>query len=302
MSTKATFSWSLQAGRIVRVAKFTFTPLAIISLTYVMWLTRNDISEILASANPGLLSISVVAWAASHLMIPRVSAWLLGAMGETVTWRQALSSHAQRLPAKYLPGGIWHTVGRAADLSSLSVPNGTIARFVALEQILALGVTATFGAAVIWITQSGALHPMVCLALAVGGITLILASPMLLSRVGTPVTVNWPIYCSSVLGTVLFWCITSVSFISYINAFAASTWHASSLQTAGIYLLSWSAGYVAVFAPQGIGVFEGVAAALAKETAPAWTTVALVAGFRVIVLGGDFFAWIISLSFRHSRG
>ena len=54
----------------------------------------------------GFAHISVVAWAASHLMIPRVSAWLLGAMGETVTWRQALSSHAQRLPAKYLPGGI----------------------------------------------------------------------------------------------------------------------------------------------------------------------------------------------------
>ena len=110
---------------------------------------------------------------------------------------------------------------------------------------------------------------------------------MLLSRVGTPVTVNWPITAPSVLGTVLFWCITRV--IHQLHQCICSIDMACILFTNRRHLSPfWSAGYVAVFAPQGIGVFEGVAAALAKETAPAWTTVALVAGFRVIVLAVIF--------------
>ncbi len=63
----------------------------------------------------------------------------------------------------------------------------------------------------------------------------------------------------------------------------------------GTYLFSWGAGFVAFFAPQGIGVFEFVSGKLLEGQLDLGHAVALMASFRVIVLAGDLFAWAVVL-------
>ncbi len=62
----------------------------------------------------------------------------------------------------------------------------------------------------------------------------------------------------------------------------------SPLVVPGAYMVAWGVGWLAVFAPQGVGVFE---VTLASTLGAASAGVALVlGGYRVIVLARDLLA------------
>ena len=69
-------------------------------------------------------------------------------------------------------------------------------------------------------------------------------------------------------------------------------------EIAGTYLFSWGVGSLTVFAPQGIGVFETLAAGLLEATSGLGGGAALVAGFRLVVLLADLTAWAACRVFR----
>lgn len=72
----------------------------------------------------------------------------------------------------------------------------------------------------------------------------------------------------------------------------------SVLQIYGVYLLAWIAGFVSVFAPQGIGVFESVAGLFLKGALMFAGVAVLAAGFRVAVLDADMLAFGVLLTLR----
>lgn len=53
------------------------------------------------------------------------------------------------------------------------------------------------------------------------------------------------------------------------------------------YLFSFVVGFVSIFAPQGIGVFEVVYSELATSELPRTQLIIFVAGFRVLVMLSD---------------
>jgi hypothetical protein len=57
-------------------------------------------------------------------------------------------------------------------------------------------------------------------------------------------------------------------------------------------LFSWGIGFISIFAPQGIGVFEVVAADLLRGVEPLMGIAAVIAGFRLIILTADAVAWL----------
>ena len=62
---------------------------------------------------------------------------------------------------------------------------------------------------------------------------------------------------------------------------------------AGVYLFSWGVGFIAIIAPQGIGVFELVASELMDGPIGFMGLAALIAGFRVVVLVADILVWLV---------
>ncbi len=77
----------------------------------------------------------------------------------------------------------------------------------------------------------------------------------------------------------------------YLSAFPRLALQAVPLETAGAYLFSWGVGFIAIFAPQGIGVFEVVAADLMRSDSTFMSVAALLAGFRLIILAADATVW-----------
>ena len=79
-----------------------------------------------------------------------------------------------------------------------------------------------------------------------------------------------------------YWLAIGTLFWAYLEVVGSTTiaW----LDTVGAFGVSWGAGFIALFAPQGLGVFEGTLVAVMDWGAEA---VLLVAGFRAVLLVRD---------------
>src|SRR3546814_8763196 len=75
-----------------------------------------------------------------------------------------------------------------------------------------------------------------------------------------------------------FWAASAAAFLCYLAAFPAID-APGAVQTAGTFLVSWAAGFVAVFAPQGAGVFETTMAGLLDG--PVAAPEPVIAGYQI---------------------
>jgi UPF0716 family protein affecting phage T7 exclusion len=74
------------------------------------------------------------------------------------------------------------------------------------------------------------------------------------------------------------------------------------LHTVVNYLFSYVVGFVSIFAPQGIGVFEAVYSELASSELPRTQLMIFVAGFRVLLMLSDMLTWLGFMLFKISVG
>ncbi|MEQ1515000.1 MAG: hypothetical protein ABL931_00760 [Usitatibacteraceae bacterium] len=271
------------------VSKWVFTPLALAFICYAVWMSRSDIASLWRSADPALIALAIVLIAGANFLSPLASRAVLQVFGVSIGYRPLLAIHLSRLPARYLPGGVWHTVGRATDLHNRGVAPQAIAGMVVVENALAITVAIAIGAALLLCTavRASGYSALFSFAMVLTVLALI-ALPFLVRKFwieqssGNEV-VTWG-RCSGWF--CMIWLAYAFGFVAYSTALAAPVGFISALHTAGLYLFSWGIGLLAFFAPQGIGVFEVTAAALSeKPILP--SSIAAVAGFRLCMLVAD---------------
>jgi glycosyltransferase 2 family protein len=219
--------------------------------------------------DPALVALSAVAvWLMYALLI---AAWrtMLAAWGQSLeTWTAARIWTVSSL-GKYLPGKVWAIAGMALMAQQAGVAPWAATASAVILQVLAIGT----GAAVAGLTGVGALeaaHPGVRVALAllvtasVTGIALLLWPPVLrrLLRLAAPGSETRPTPAAGaiVLGIIA----NSVAWVGYGAALwllARGVLPGASLALApaiAVFTASYLAGFLALFAPGGLGVREGV--------------------------------------------
>ncbi|HEU4663893.1 MAG TPA: lysylphosphatidylglycerol synthase domain-containing protein, partial [Dokdonella sp.] len=286
--------------RIAGAARWTFAPLALACLGFAAWHARDRIGATLVRAEPGALVAAIALWMSSHALAPVASRVVLGALGARVRYRELLAIHVARLPARYLPGGIWHTVSRVADLQQCGVGRTELATMVAAENVLPPATAALLGGALL--LGAGVARDAALVALAAGGA--LLAAALLLARQSL-VRRHAQLEPRSVLlaaaATIVFWSVAATAFAAYWLAFADLRGSAPLVAVAGVYLVAWAVGFVSFFAPQGIGVFESMAALFLANGVGLADAAVLAAGFRVVVLAADVLAWSMLQAWRGWR-
>jgi len=286
------------AARILRAV---FAPVAVLFLLFAAYSARGILEETLRHAQVLPFLGAVLAWALSHLIAP-VLAWIvLKADGVRIGYAHALRIHVSRLPARYLPGGIWHTVSRVADYSALGATRSQLTRLVLLENSLPVALAAVLGGG--GMLMLGLATPIAGAALSLG-VLLLLALPLLLRHRLLSAGVRFPgtAYAHAIVAMLGFWSVAAFAFCAYWSAFPQPEQAPSLAAVASAYLLSWAAGFAMVFAPQGLGVFEGSIAALLQGATPFVDVVVLAAGFRAAVLGADLLAYAVYLALSRMRG
>lgn len=267
-------------------SKLIFTPVALLCIAYIIWLSRLDIVSLWDASNGTLLVIACMFLSAAHFFSPLASRKVLQSLGVNVEYRVLLRTHMHRLPARYLPGGVWHTVGRAFDLHEHGVNRAAIGWMVVLENGLAICMAFLLGWGLLQFSGSKPnAYDGATSLVAASAFVVIIYSPVLIRKFGpgTMTSLSVAKWTASCAWFAVIWTFHAAAFVAYLFALVGGNTVSHALHTGGVYLFSWAVGLVAFFAPQGIGVFEVTATAFTGQgMLPA--AIATVAGFRLCML------------------
>lgn len=278
--------------------KHLFAVLALGFLAFFGWQARDMLSAILATASWNFLAMAVLCWMIMHLLSPLFAAIVFQGAGYRVGYADTLRIHLANLPAKYLPGGIWHTVGRIVSFRGLGISSSGIGLFVLLENLLSPAVAFLLGGGILFAGRGPDGWGSLALLCACGGAVLLVLLPLLLRirilgyRMPVPGILH---YVAAIAVIFLIWCTAASAFAAFLMAFPGLQLPGTLVQNAAAYLFSWGVGFVAVFAPQGLGVFEVTAGELLRGTQSLGGVAVLLAGFRLGILAADLLAWLAGL-------
>ena len=282
------------SSRLMPVAKRIFTPLALAALLYFAWRSRDILSQIVAGADPHWILVSITIWIGLHLVSPIVTTHIFRSRELSIGYTTALRIHAGRLPAKYLPGGVWHSVARARDYYDEGIATGAVGWYLLIENVVIASVTLALGGVLVAVQES--LAPAWRAAGFVSfltGVAAILIVPVI-SRWGrwwlAPLAAPGE-YVKCVLYMSGYWLMVGMAFASYLRSFDTLELTGSAVAIAGIYIFSWAIGFITLIAPQGIGVSELISSQLLESSLAATGFMALIAGFRIVILVADVLAW-----------
>ena len=257
------------------------------------WLSAtrwDDMSVLVDDLSPGPLVLLVAA--SCLLLLPNAAFWTLAlqALGEHPRYGTVLHASARALLTRYVPGGIWYAAGRGTLLKRHGVSVAASATVGGLE--LALGAPVAIVVGAVLLAVSGTVAPWVGVSAVVVLLAVLGLSGSVVGRLvawwarrrgGEPAATP-PTTALFRLAVVLvgYWLAIGTLFWAYLEVVGSTTtgWG----RTVGAFGVSWGLGFFALFAPQGLGVFEGALVSVLDWGADA---VLLVAGFRAVLLARD---------------
>jgi hypothetical protein len=289
--------------KILFIIKLIYLPVSLSFILYFIWVNQQLLVKMINVANLCFLALAVVLWGVLHFLAPLSTGIIFSCMGTNIPYSKLLKIYISKLPAKYLPGGIWHTVGRLSDYHYLGIPK---------RQLSILAIVDTFSPCLITFLLGGGYLWLFSKHMVISTIEGLLALISLCTLILLPFFVKKPFvvfgrkkfiehYISLILLSFSFWFLASISFIFYYSSVSFNTSHLSLPHIAATYIFSWGIGYISIFAPQGIGVFEVVAGKLMEFPISLGGAVAFLAGFRVIALMADIAVWIVYFLFGNSH-
>lgn len=281
--------------RAAGIARICFTPVAVGFIAWAGWINRESLALTLQTALWGRLALSALLWAAVHFAAPVMPCLVLSTDSFRLGYLSAYDIHSRNIPARYIPGGIWHSVGRVAAFHSMGAPARRLALFVFLENTMAPATGFLFGGLVLAVTLGASGLGGIALAGTAAGAGVLLVLPVIGGRLflgGEKIPA--PVFLKACGAMLLLWPGIALSFTVFVSAFPDVFSRLSPLSVAGTYMFSWAAGNVAVFAPQGIGVFETVAAGILRGSISVGAAAALLAAFRGVVLVSDAGSFLLA--------
>ncbi len=286
--------------RFIHWAKWFFTPLALLCLGYFGWQSREIFTALLIDAQLDRLILSALLWMSLHFFAPVFTLIIFKSSALSLNYKKIVLIHALRLPAKYLPGGIWHSAARASDYHQQGLSTRFIGSYLLLENMVAASVTLALGGfIVLQLPENGQPWFVKSLVLTISSTSCvaILVLPWLFERFIFPSqhVLPKPAYFFSIICLIAYWLLAATAFVAFLSAFKGLGLSVSYIQAEGIYIFSWGIGFITLFAPQGIGVAEFVSGQLLNTDINKSSFIALLASFRLIVFIGDLLAWLIAL-------
>jgi len=286
--------------QIIRFSKWVFTPIAIVFLVVIAWHNREVVKQIYSQAQIDILVVAIIGWSLLYWLYPVMLMTLIKPWKTRLSFKNSLHIHINRLPARYIPGGIWHTVARFSDFRKLGLCGRQLTGLLLLENLLALGLALLLGGGILIFFLESMFWWIVALAGALGGALVIAASLITINHYILPNESQIKVltYIRVLIIMAIYWLLAAGIFVLYIKSLPDIGGNQQVIRLGGVYLFSWGAGYLAFFAPQGIGVFEIISGKLLQGNLELLSATALMAGFRVVILCADILAWT-SLRFTY---
>lgn len=271
-----------------------FIPVALVFLLYSAYVAGHRLAPVIAGLSIKHLLLAWIFWGIAQWIGPLTTLVFARILGLSLGYRELSLISILRLPAKYLPGGIWQSVARFTAYSQHEVKKADSLAILIIEHLLAFGVSAALGAALLLHTENIQQSHHLATWTLFGALTVLAIALLGFLKVrGGGIKAAAGIFMA-MLTTTLFWVAAATSFCEYWAA-AFSLQFSDVIRVASCYLLSWAAGFAALFAPQGLGVFEWVSGHLLPSSRPLGVTITVIAGFRLVTLAADLSVWMLAL-------
>jgi hypothetical protein len=214
-------------------------------------------------------------------------------LGGTIGVRDAFRAIFLANMAKYLPGSLWNLAGRVYLCHRQGHPPAVTTPAVALEaicQVVSSGLVGLAAAPMLAGAPPVASHMA---ATALGAVVLALHPRVLnagfalgeagLARLGRPralprITVPYGLLLALVAAYALNWLVVACAFASLAQALLADPLPLAKLVAfGGAFVVAWSAGFLAPFAPAGLGVRDVLLTGLVAQLGPGLGLAGLIA-------------------------
>lgn len=264
----------MKANTFIRFARRFWIPLFLLGCIGFLALRTDDLLvsfKISAPRQPGFLVLALVFQALSWLGLALGWKQLLARrLGKQASLTATLSHLALLSLGKYVPGKVWGMIARGASLTRLGIGTESAVDVTTLEQAIVLHSAAIVSAAFCILVFPGwlgiGLGMMVALSVVYGPSIINLGLSVLsgiTSRLAVPsastlkVTIDTRTYAGLMLRYSAAWLLHGLAFVAVYLALHGMPLDAS---TVGLLIFANTVGmlvgFIAIFAPAGIGVRE----------------------------------------------
>ncbi|MEB2287018.1 MAG: hypothetical protein OZ934_02790 [Anaerolineae bacterium] len=242
-------------ARLMRLVKWLWLVLVAGAVVRYLWTHWGEIGPQLRTISPVRLALAAACLFASKLLLILMAQRSVNLAGHRIGYRRMFPMFTLSQLAKYLPGGIWHFVGRAGFYHADGLPLRAVTRAMVIENlwlVLSASLTGLIGTLAYYLPGARA-------GIAVAGLIAVWWALLWLIRLRFGGERSWRAALGGLMLQAAIWALVGISL--WIILPAVSGWRSGALAL-GAFCLSWVIGYVAVFAPGGIGVRETVMTAL----------------------------------------
>lgn len=236
---------------IIRLLKQLWMVLVLVGLVLFVSNNFNNIIEQLRQVAPSKIVLSLVLIAIGRTLMMLMAHDALASLGEDISRKVVFIIVSISDPAKYLPGGIWHFVGRAGYYQAEGIALKTGSQAL-LRENLWLVVSAGFSGTIFLILANVATNLWF-----LGGIILVIWWIVL--KLWSP-SLSLVAITRQTLTQFVMWIALAFSFVLILPNF--STNFDSNMLVIGAFIISWLIGFISLFAPSGLGIREAVLVAL----------------------------------------
>lgn len=269
----------------VRAGAVLFTGLAITFAGLVLWRQAGDLTlrwTELRSAGwlfrPGWLVLALILWTANLFLMGRVWVSLVRGLGSDLDYTEGMRVWIVTNLGRYVPGKVWQLSGLAVYMRQRHQAGGVALLAALAFQVLTLATGAGIGLAVVggWLARGQLPIALAAVGLSVAGLALVMRpsairrlaawmavrlgeeEPLSELRAGTVFRGSATLLLAWMIYGVGLWCLWRG--LGGVGGPDPVLW-------TGSFAAAYVVGYLALFAPGGIIVREGVLAALLMEVA-----------------------------------
>ncbi|GEM_PF-449550 len=281
-------AWRSRLSRTARIARRIYLAALCAAIVWLAITHRDAIAEQFEGAR---LTLIAAVGVASFGLIGLGSAWWqssLAMLGHPVAFRDTVLATARSLPARYVPLGVTYAASRIALLAPAGPPLAALTVTAGLEMMVSTAVALAVGLALLGAAGGLGIGPawgaaaLIAATVAVAPLVGGQAVARLLERLGIRLAITRRGYLRVLAWSVAYWTWAAMTFTLYLRAFPAAD-AVGTVEVAGAFMVAWAVGFLAIFAPQGIGVAElGLVALLASEDTGGIALAAVFAGYRIV--------------------
>jgi hypothetical protein len=255
----------LNKKKIFGIIKWLWLIFVLIAAGYYFYRNREEVTNLITEIKLWRITLSLLLLLVGKMLIVKLVELSVNTEGWHPKYMEALGVYGLSSLGKYIPGGIWHFVGRIGVYKVNGLSAKAITRALILENIWLLGSAVAIGLTGVFLTRFdlianllnlpnnfwlGVLFAILSLAIWIGLLAIVH------NLIGKHTTEPLPnLFMVSGIG-ILLWMFIGGSFFMMFQDYHFTT----APIFIGGYAVSWAVGYIAVFAPGGLGIREAVLA------------------------------------------